>query len=173
MPDLLCGESGGGGRIMRRHLNYLKYIIRHKWFVYIACLRLKNASLELLWLSVTHDISKFLPSEWKPYAQTFYKPDGSKQYVESLEFSQVWNAHQKRNKHHWQYYLITWDRGNTEPLPMPEIYAWEMVADWMGAGRAITGKWETKEWYEKNKTKIILHEDTRQLIESILYLFPI
>jgi hypothetical protein len=43
-----------------------------------------------------------------------------------------------------------------------------MVADWMGAGRAITGKWEAKAWYEKNKATIILHDGTRKLVETIL-----
>ena len=51
---------------------------------------------------------------------------------------------------------------------MPEKYAREMVADWAGAGRAITGKWETLEWYKKNQEKILLHPETRSLVESIL-----
>ena len=70
-----------------------------------------------------HDWTKFRPSEWFRYAQTFYKPDGSKQYVESPEFAYAWMLHQHRNKHHWQYWLkidgisiqctdvVVWDRG--------------------------------------------------------------
>ena len=149
-----------------RHINYLKYILKHKWFVFLACLRI--APIKLLWFSVIHDISKFLPSEWWAYARTFYKSDGSKQYNETQEFTIAWNNHQKRNKHHWQYWLITWDRGTTEAIPMPNIYISEMIADWFGAGRAITGKWEAPQWYQKNKDKIILHPDTRSIVESIL-----
>ena len=149
---------------MKRHLNYLKYVFRHKWFVLLASIRIGAP----LWSAITHDMSKFLPSEWMPYARTFYDSDGSKQYVESDGFARAWNDHQKRNKHHWQYWLITWDRGNTEPLPMPTNCIYEMVADWMGAGRAITGKWESKEWYEKNKTVIILTDDARSIVEQIL-----
>lgn len=151
-----------------RHLNYLKYLLRHKWFVYVAALRLKDAPTELLWRVIVHDLSKFLPSEWLPYARCFYAPDGSKQYKEGPDFTLAWNDHQKRNKHHWQYWLITWDRGTSEPLPMPEIFVWEMVADWMGAGRAITGKWETGEWYEKNKGNMQLHPATRSQVEAVL-----
>ena len=33
---------------------------------------------------------------------------------------------------------------------------------------AITGKWETLEWYEKNKEKILLHPETRYLVEGLL-----
>lgn len=147
-----------------RHINYLKYLLRHKWFVFVACLRIGASP----WLGIIHDASKFKLSEWIPYASCFYAPDGSKQYKEGPDFTFAWNHHQKRNKHHWQYWLITWDRGSTEPLPMPRKYILEMVADWMGAGRAITGKWETKEWYVKNQDTIRLHPQTRAQVEVIL-----
>jgi hypothetical protein len=35
-------------------------------------------------------------------------------------------------------------------LPMPEKFVREMVADWMGAGRAITGRWDVNDWYRPN-----------------------
>lgn len=149
---------------MKRNWNYLKYILRHKWFVFLASIRIGAP----IWSAITHDLSKFRPSEWIPYAFTFYNENGTKRYFENPYFAHAWNDHQKRNKHHWQYWLITWDRGNTEPLPMPNIFIYEMVADWMGAGRAITGKWEAKEWYEKNKSTIILTIDTREVVEQIL-----
>ena len=149
---------------MKRHWNYLKYLLRHKWFVLVACRRIGAP----LWLGIIHDLSKFRPSEWIPYARCFYAPDGSKQYNEGDAFNQAWNDHQKRNKHHWQRWLITWDRGTTEPLEMPRRYVLEMVADWMGAGRAITGQWETAEWYQKNRDNIQLHPATRRLVEWLL-----
>lgn len=152
---------------MRRHLNYLFYVLRHKWFVLLASIKI-NAPL---WMAIVHDLSKFMPSEWFPYANTFYAKDGSKRYVESPEFAHAWNHHQKQNKHHYQYYMITWDRGTTEPLEMPDKYAREMVADWMGAGRAITGKWEVWGWYDKNRNNIILHPKTREYVEHILSVF--
>lgn len=149
---------------MRRHWAYFKYVVRHKWFVYLAC-RSMGVSW---WQAVKHDWHKFLPSEWFPYASAFYNSDGSKRYVESAKFSQAWNLHQKRGKHHWQHWLITWDRGDTEPLEMPWKYAAEMVADWWGAGRAITGEWDAPTWYENNKGRIIVTADTRQSVEFIL-----
>lgn len=51
---------------------------------------------------------------------------------------------------------------------MPEKYGREMVADWMGAGRGITGKWEADKWYEHNKLNIQLHPDTRVRVEALL-----
>lgn len=147
-----------------RHLNYLKYLLRHKWFVFIACIKIGASP----WRGLVHDLSKFRLSEWLPYARCFYAPDGSKQYEKGPDFTLAWNDHQKRNKHHWQYWLVTWDGGATEPLPMPHKYILEMVADWMGAGRAITGKWEVKEWYRKNKDNIRLHYETRKVVQCIL-----
>jgi hypothetical protein len=122
-----------------------------------------------MWRALVHDFSKFLPSEWFPYAEAFYLPHGQSRYQESEAFNVAWNNHQKRNKHHWQYWLITWDRGETEPLEMPHDFTREMVADWMGAGRAINGRWEVREWYNKNKDKIKLHPITREWVLTFIF----
>lgn len=148
--------------------NYLKYIIRHKWYVFLACRKTGTS----LWRGLIHDLSKFLPSEWGPYRRTFYADNGSKQYKESEEFAQAWNRHQKRQAHHWQNWLIYWDRGELEPLQMPEKCVREMVADWIGAGLAITGKMETRTWYSKNKDKMLLHFITRAFVEKLLNEIP-
>ncbi len=145
---------------MKRHWNYLKYVVRHKWYVFLACFRVGVP----LWIALFHDWDKFLPDEWFPYAQTFYKPNGQKQYDPAYGFDAAWNARQKRNKHHWQYWMITWDRGETECLSMSDVYRREMLADWMGAGKAL-GKPLVWEWYEANRDKIQLHPMTRGWIE--------
>jgi hypothetical protein len=146
---------------MRRHLAYLKYVLRHKWFVFLACFRMRVP----IWIAILHDWDKFLPDEWFPYTTTFYNKDGSKRYIEFPEFADAWNAHQKRNKHHWQYWMLTWDRGETECLPMPDVYRREMIADWIGAGRAL-GKPNTWEWYAENRDKMKLHPDTRAWVDE-------
>ena len=159
--------------MIKRHINYLKYVVKHKWFVFKACLYL-NVS----WYNaIMHDMSKFLPSEWFPYAETFYKENGDSQYNETKEFNIAWNHHQKRNPHHWQYWLLKMDRGDNIPLEIPINYLKEMIADWIGAGRAINGKYfnengnlEVYEWYQKNKEKIILHETSKRMLENILEL---
>lgn len=53
-------------------------------------------------------------------------------------------------------------------LQMPEHFVREMVADWAGAGRAITGRWEVADWYAKNKGKMLLHPQTLALVERLL-----
>lgn len=208
---------------MQKHWRYLKYVIRHKWFVLLAGLTLGVPLRQLL----VHDWSKFLPCEWFPYASFFYgQPDiGDVVEISSFEgfggpatviekrrdkfskykvriskgyigehqefwahdfevgglderqdaFDAAWNHHQKANAHHWQYWLLTMDSGETVPLKMPERFALEMVADWMGAGRAITGDGSlqrTFAWYSSNKDKMILHPRTRELVESIFQSIP-
>lgn len=159
---------------MKAHLSYLNYVIRHKWFVFLACLRLKVP----LWRAIIHDWTKFLPSEWTPYVKSFYKPDGTKNTAKrvdrpiylNMDFDAAWNHHQKSNKHHWQYWVLIRDSDDPryEPLEMPLSYIREMVADWIGAGRAITGKYETAEWYRKNREKILLSDGSREFTEKLL-----
>ena len=147
---------------MKKHLQYLKYILRHKWFVFVAGLQMKVS----LWRLLKHDWSKFLPCEWIPYANSFY--GGKRTPQVKSAFTTAWLHHQHRNDHHWQHWVLRNDDGSIECLPMPE-YVWrEMIADWMGAGRAITGRWECAEWYVKNRDKIQLHPETRIVVDSIL-----
>lgn len=154
---------------MMRYINYLKYVIRHKWYVLLGALKVDSTNIHLIYRAIVHDKSKFSLSEFGQYARTFYAPDGSGQYSETLEFSQAWNHHQKCNLHHWQYWILKYDRGDSETLSMPEIYVKEMVADWIGAGWAITGKWDNVfSWYEKSDVKRFLHPDTVIEVEKIL-----
>lgn len=149
----------------KQHLAYLRYVFRHKYYVWRGGRIVGGVSW---WRLLIHDWDKFLPDEWFPYVRTFYKSDGSSQYVESAEFAAAWNRHQKRNRHHWQWWLLTWDRGETEALPMSESDLREMVADWIGAGWAITGSPDPLPWYIKNREKIILHAISRERLEELL-----
>lgn len=195
MVSARCGNrwqfGGMGGTTVRRHWQYLKYVLRHKWHVFWAGLWLRVP----IWSLIIHDWDKFMPDEWFPYARCFYAPDGSKQYQESGAFAQAWMLHQHRNKHHWQYWLnagstplpqtntLVWDRGTASIIidgavydwqgeitvreEMPDVYRREMLADWIGAGRAM-GKPFVWEWWGKNKGNIFLHPDTRTWIEAEL-----
>jgi hypothetical protein len=144
------------------HWSYLKYLARHKGYVFWACLGMEVP----LHRAIMHDWTKFLPSEWVPYAKYFYGNYRTPLIEESFDIA--WNYHQKRNDHHWQYYVLLRDDGTTEALPMPNRALREMVADWIGAGLAITGKIEVNQWYQRNKGKINLHDETRTIVEQLL-----
>jgi hypothetical protein len=154
------------------HYKYLSYVLRHKWYVF-----LEAKKLDIPWLGFMHDMSKFRPDEWGPYVNFFYgkkaaNPRDATGYYKptntgDIAFDYAWLLHQKRNRHHWQYWCLPNDDGTTVVLPMPERYLKEMLADWMGAGRA-QGKPDCKAWYEANKHKIMLTVNERVWIELML-----
>jgi len=172
---------------MTPHLKYLKYLLRHKWYVFVAGCRTKAP----LWRLIIHDWSKFLLSEWNPYVDYFYRDNTGEGSAAIMKyglaemapygfftedrFNIAWNLHQKRNRHHWQFWVLTQDCGGRFPLPIPDSYIREMVADWAGAGRAITGKWEVCKWYAKHKHDIVLRMEVRECVELYLehYFGPI
>lgn len=155
-----------------KHLKYLFYVIRHKWFVFIECCK-----LGIPWRGIVHDLSKFSFTEWFPYVETFYgdKPsprDATGAYDPSQvsqDFDYAWLHHQHSNPHHWQYWLLRGDCDAQKALPIPEVYLKEMMADWRGAGRA-QGKPDTAGWYLHNKDKMVMHPESRKWIEHCLKL---
>lgn len=157
---------------MRKYFQYLRYVIRHKWFVLVECFK-----FGIYWQGLIHDISKFLPSEFLPYMEHFfgskigisrgrdetgyYKPTDTG----DAAFDFAWLLHQKRNKHHWQWWCLPEDEGGIKVLEMPLKYRKEMLSDWRGAGRA-QGTPSVNKWYEKNKSRMSLGSDTREWIEE-------
>jgi len=154
---------------------YLKYVLRHKWYVSVECFK-----TGLIWRGICHDLSKFLPSEFIPYAQFFYgngnniksrrdKTGYYKPYdTGDPSFDFAWLLHQKRNDHHWQWWILPEDDGGTKIMPMSINAIKELVCDWIGAGMAISGREDPWPWYQANKEKMQLHPDTRRVIEMSL-----
>jgi hypothetical protein len=149
---------------MKIYWNYFKYVIEHKWNVAIECFK-----AGLFIHAFTHDLSKFLPSEFFPYAKFFYSKDRANNYKQSDEtdsnFQQGWTFHQKRNKHHWNYWVSVTRLNEIQPIPMPFKYIKQMICDWKGMSRKFGGDWY--DYYKKNKDAMILHENTILDIESI------
>jgi len=147
----------------------MAYVLRHKWYV----LRV-SFKYGCVWRAIVHDLSKFLPSEWFPYAEYFYGVSPHPDVADKIRakrkaaFDLAWLYHQRRNLHHHQYWVLNRDDGTQEALEMPDIYVREMLADWTGAGLAIHGKNECLEWYLKERHKMILHPSTREKVESLL-----
>ena len=51
---------------------------------------------------------------------------------------------------------------------MPETYVREMVADWMGASMAYTGKPDIQEWLNQNHHKMLFHNETIPILRKVL-----
>lgn len=147
---------------MNPFFKYLKYLLKHRWYVFVECCK-----LGIPWRGLIHDISKFLPDEWIPYMRHFYMPHITRPEWKT-QYNIAWLKHQNRNRHHWQYWLLWKDSGKVLPQEMPMRYRKEMLADWRGAGRAITGRDDTREFYLKNKDNITLAPETKRWIEAKL-----
>jgi hypothetical protein len=156
---------------MKMHLRYLWYVLRHKWFVFVECVR-----LGIPWAGVIHDWQKFTRAEWNPYALTFYGPyarqDRPAWLVEA--FARAWKHHVRHGPHHWQHWLIVAGE-YSECVLMPDRYIREMIADWYGAGRSNGAKVsrddryaEVRVWYSKQRNQIRLHPVTRHTVERMI-----
>ncbi|MDG6938404.1 MAG: hypothetical protein JRN42_07720 [Nitrososphaerota archaeon] len=167
-------------------LRYLRYVLRHKWFVMTACFR-----CGLWWRGVTHDWSKLRPSEFFPYAMHFYgDPSGVRDRTGyyfagaggDAAFDRAWLLHQRRNAHHWEHWVMPMDRGpavwekgtdgslswSVRPLRIPDKVLLEMVCDWIGAARAKRSN-SVRDWWIANGGRMLLHPDSRGLIEALLF----
>ena len=144
---------------MKNDYKYLKYLIKHKYYVAKECFK-----VGLYWRGIVHDLSKFTLSEWIAYRNYFYgTPD-------EIKFNEAWLNHIHKNKHHHQHWVLRNDDGTVVALDIPNVYVLEMVCDWIGAGLAITGRREVKEWYEKNKDKMVLSDLTKAKVNAMIEL---
>jgi hypothetical protein len=146
----------------KMYWKYFCYVVKHKWYVMQYCFK-----AGLFWRGIMHDMSKFLPSEFIHYARYFYGKGGATP-LGKANFDKAWLLHIHRNPHHHQYWLLTNDTDGQYALEMPQKYGLEMIADWRGAGKAITGNDDIHEWYDENKDKMVIHPKTRKSIERTL-----
>ena len=153
---------------MLKYFIYFKYLFKHKYYTCKACWK-----KGLYWQGIVHDLSKLLPDELIPYVNFFEHPPKRKEtgYCKPTDtgdkaFDMAWLYHQKRNRHHWQYWCCPKNEGGLEILPMPHKYRLEMLADWWSASMAQGYGGKSKDWYEENKSKIQLHPETKKWVEK-------
>jgi hypothetical protein len=115
-----------------------------------------------------HDLSKYSEEEFPAYAMHFCGGGAP------VEFAKAWLHHIHHNPHHWNHWLFAdgyspkdsnVENGRVE---MPQHYAIEMVADWMGASFAYTGSWDMAMWLSKNTPRIKLHSKTIYYVTGVL-----
>ena len=147
------------------YLKYLRYVLVHKWYVYLECRKLGLG----FWQAFSHDWSKFSRAEFPAYAKLFYQ-DMTDPVIKK-NFMTAWRHHISKNPHHWNYWLVDQEMGHDpEEFPayaMPERYLLEMIADWRGMGRSLK-QGDPALWYQANEAKIILHPTTRTQVHHLL-----
>ncbi|SDT24614.1 hypothetical protein SAMN05444162_3540 [Paenibacillaceae bacterium GAS479] len=147
--------------ILLVYWRYLLYILNHKLNVLIECWK------EGLYLQgIIHDLSKFSPHEFFPYAHKFYST--KKDENTELRWKRAWLDHQNHNKHHWEYWIV--NKNTKEALPMPKKYLIEMVCDWRSFSRDWGRRVKDSNLVEKmmNSDGVILHSKTREELENFI-----
>lgn len=147
--------------ILTAYWRYFLYILDHKLNVLIECWQ------EGLYLQgLIHDMSKFSPQEFFPYAHKFYS-DKKDEHTE-LSWKKAWLHHQNCNKHHWEYWIV--NKNTREALPMPKKYIIEMVCDWRSFSRKWGRKVKESNLVERmvNSDSVILHPATKEELENLL-----
>ena len=88
--------------------------------------------------------------------------------IDPVAYAYAWLHHENTAPHHWGYWIPRSGQYKGQPLDMPETYVREMVADWLGASHTYTSSWDMTEWLDKNLSRIIVSDGTRQLVDRVL-----
>ena len=120
---------------------------------------------------IMHDDSKFQAREYDAYDDYFYGKEGKDEEdirVIDSAFDYAWLHHIHHNPHHWQYWVLIGNDETPKGLEMPVMDVYEMVADWWSFSWKSGKLLEIVDWYDAHKDKMILHENTRKLVEDII-----
>ena len=148
---------------------HFKTITKHRLLVLQGCAR-----VGLYWQGLTHDLSKYSPTEFWNGAR-YYQGNRSPNSAEREDkgYSEAWMHHKGRNRHHYEY----WTDMNRQtrvysPIPMPRKYLVEMVMDRRAACLTYQGKAYTPgsalEYFLKSRERELMHPQTRRELEYIL-----
>ena len=149
---------------------HFKTITHHRHLVRKECFR-----VGLYWQGLTHDLSKYSPTEFlvgAKYYQGTRSPNNAER--EAIGYSTAWLHHIGRDKHHYEYWIDYSTKeipGGMAPAPMPDKYIVEMVMDRIAACKVYNGSAYTTasplQYYLHGKEKAPLHPRTKELLEKI------
>lgn len=153
-----------------KFFSHLKTVCRHRRQVRKNCFK-----VGLIRQGLTHDLSKFSPSEFIPGAR-YWQGNRSPQARERelFGYSPAWLHHKGRNKHHFEYWTDVDKNGGVIPVDMPPKYFAEMICDRVGASKVYKGKDYTDasplEYYNGRKDSVFMHPETAKRLEYYLAL---
>ena len=153
-------------------LGHLKTVLSHKRQVFLLCKK-----VGIIRQGITHDLSKFSPTEFLPGAKYYLEGKRSPNEEERLQFgySSAWMHHKGRNRHHFEY----WTDYNPKdrkmmPIKMPVKYLAELICDRVAASKTYQGKNYTQayplEYFLRGKPTRVIHPETSDTIEKLLTL---
>lgn len=112
-----------------------------------------------------HDESKWQLDEFEAYLNYFYPSEGFEKDEEAFDYA--WLLHQKRNPHHWQYWVLIRDSGDIICMDMPVAEIANMLCDWHSF--SIKDPLSTAfNWYQEHQDDMIFSENTRSIVEELI-----
>lgn len=151
-------------------LEHLRTVNRHRHLVRKYCFR-----LGLYWQGLTHDLSKYSPTEfWRStkYYQGYRSPNDQERLVNGVSLS--WLHHKGRNRHHFEYWTDYGVSGEgIIGVEMPKKYVAEMFCDRLAASKVYRGQdfqpGDPYQFFQYGKKKrLLMHPATSELLETIL-----
>ena len=158
---------------MGNFYNHFKKVCKHKYWVGYYCFK-----AGIPWRGIKHDMSKFSPIEFLESVKYY---QGNRSPIDRCKevngWSKAWQHHKGRNDHHYEYFIDNLDNGG-EAIEMPKDCVLELIADYLGAGRAYMGKSfsykKEYEWWENKKQKpLLMHKNTKKFIDEVLFLLSV
>ena len=126
----------------------------------------------LYWQGLTHDLSKYSPTEFW-LGVKYFTGTTSPHVKERKEtgYSEAWLHHHNRNKHHAEYWVDIVN-GKSTPINMVYKYLIEMVCDRVAASKIyLKDKYTDEEpltYYATHKYENEFAENTRLALENML-----
>ena len=144
-------------------------INRHRYLVRKCCFK-----MGLYWQGMTHDLSKYSPTEFftgVKYFQGNRSPNAAER--DDKGYSEAWMHHKGRNRHHYEYWTdMNKQTRHYESMPMPRKYLAEMVADRIAACKVYEKENYTPasplNYLHRSVEKDLLHPQIRQTLEFLL-----
>ena len=155
---------------MNKTWEHFKTVTHHRALVCQGCFK-----VGLYWQGLTHDLSKFSPTEFRvgaKYWQGFRSPNNAER--EDIGYSTAWLHHKGRNLHHYEYWIDYSSRvpGGMLPVPMPDKYIAEMLMDRVAACKTYEGSKYTDAsplaYYKRGHDPAPMHEYTRSQLEMLI-----
>ena len=154
-------------------LAHLHTVNRHRALVCRYCMK-----LGLVWQGLTHDLSKYSPTEfWRSakYYLGYRSPNDNERMTTGVSLS--WLHHKGRNRHHFEYWIdYRLDKDGKIFMggcKMPKKYVAEMFCDRLAASKVYRGKdfdpGDPYKFFLRGKQRrLLLHPNTEALLERIL-----
>ena len=148
---------------------HLHTVNRHRRMVRHYCFK-----LGLVWQGLTHDLSKYSPTEfWRgvKYYQGWRSPNDQERLENGV--SLAWLHHKGRNRHHFEYWIdVDPVEKIYKPVKMPLRFLAEMFCDRVAASKIYRGEKyrdsDPLDYFLSRKPTRSIHPETSDMLEKLL-----